>query len=69
MDLSTLHDHLSLRIFLQTLQDQYAEGLTNDNLLSMTEACGALSIAYSSLGNPDLAKKWADAFWEAWQAK
>jgi hypothetical protein len=69
MNIKSLHDHLSLRMFLQTLQEQYAEGFANGNLEAMSEASGALSIAYSSLGNHALARKWADAFWEAWNLK
>ncbi len=69
MNLKSLHDQLSIRLFLQTLQDQYAEAFTSNDLEAMTESSGALSIAYSSLGNHALARKWADAFWEAWHLK
>jgi hypothetical protein len=69
MNLQTLHDQLSIRLFLQTLQQQYAEALARNDLAAMTEASGALSIAYSSLENHALAKRWADAFWDAWYTR
>jgi len=69
MNIKTLHDHLTLRMFLQTLQQQYSDALSAGDLALMTEVSGALSIAYTSLGNHALAKKWADAFWDAWQVR
>ena len=69
MNLQTLHDQLSVQLFLQTLQEQYSNALENNDQTAMSEASGALCIAYSSLNNHALAKRWADAFWDAWAIK
>ena len=61
-----LISHLELRIFLKMMHERYAHELNAGNVPEMMSAAGSLCLAYSSLGNPDFARRWADEFWRCW---
>lgn len=64
MNIMPLYRQLSLVLFMRVLQERYMAALFDENTQQMSEISGTLSLAFASLGNQALAKKWADEFWE-----
>ncbi len=48
--------------YASLLQQQYAEALQQDDLPTLIECCGGLSIAYSSMECNPLADRWMDEY-------